>query len=145
MTWQEFEVFARARMSREFDTELVAGGVSGVPKKFDMLSRDSQVVGDAKYLTLVRGERIPPAKFMEVAGRVWLLGRVAAERRFLVFRNQREVPEAWLRKYGVLVGGVEFYFSRGRRNARSAQLIGDTDSAVIRQTPRFRCLSTRAA
>ena len=47
---------------------------------------------------------------MEIAGHVWLLGRVAAGRRFLVFGNQREVPEAWLRKYGVLVEGVEFYF-----------------------------------
>jgi hypothetical protein len=97
-------------MGREFSTEFAAGCVEGVPKKFDTLSRDSRVVGDAKYLTLVRGERIPPAKFMEIAGHVWLLGRVAAERRFLVFGNQREVPQAWLRKYGVLVQGVEFYF-----------------------------------
>jgi hypothetical protein len=59
---------------------------------------------------LVRGERIPPATFKEIAGHAWLLGGVAAERRFLGFGNQREVPEAWLRKYGVLVQGLEFYF-----------------------------------
>ena len=110
MTWQEFEALARARMSREFDTEFTSRVVPGVPKKFDLVSSDAKVVGDAKYLTLVRGERVPPAKFMEIAGHVWLLGSVDAERRFLVFGNQREVPEAWLRKYGALVRGVELYF-----------------------------------
>ena len=110
MTWQEFEALARVRMGREFNTEFTSCGVPGVPKKFDMVSCDAKIVGDAKYLTLVRGERIPPAKFMEIAGHVWLLGMVEAEKRFLVFGNQREVPEAWLRKYGALVQGVDFYF-----------------------------------
>lgn len=110
MTWQEFEATARVRMGREFNVEFTARSVPGVPKKFDMVSPDSTMVGDAKYLTLVQKTRIPPAKFMEIAGHVWLLGSVPAEKRFLVFGNQREVPVAWLHKYGSLVHGVEFYF-----------------------------------
>jgi site-specific recombinase len=58
----------------------------------------------------VGGQRLPPAKFMEIAGHVWLLERTRARRRFLVFGNQRRVSEWWLEKYGSLVTNVEFYF-----------------------------------
>ncbi len=53
---------------------------------------------------------MPPAKFMEIAGHMWLLEHLPARRKFLVFGNQREVPETWLNKYGKLVKTVEFYF-----------------------------------
>lgn len=79
-------------------------------KRFDMVSPDGRIVGDAKFLTLVRGKGLPPAKFMEIAGHVWLLERVSASRRFLVFGNQRQVPEWWLKKYAMLVQNIEFYF-----------------------------------
>jgi hypothetical protein len=75
-----------------------------------MASDDGTIVGDAKYLTLVRGTALPPAKFMEIAGHVWLLQHTASKSRFLVFGNQREVPERWLRKYGELIGDVRFFF-----------------------------------
>lgn len=81
-----------------------------MPKKFDMVSPDGALVGDAKFLTLVRGEKWPPAKAMEIAGHVWLLEKTRASRRFLVFGNQRRVSEWWLEKYGPLVSDVEFYF-----------------------------------
>jgi len=75
-----------------------------------MDSRDEQIVGDAKYLTLVRGKKLPPAKFMEIAGHMWLLENLPAKHKFLVFGNQREVIELWLKKYGKLVKEVEIYF-----------------------------------
>jgi len=50
--------------------------VADSPKKFHMLSVTEGIVGDAKYLSLVRGEDLSPAKFMEIAGHVWLLERV---------------------------------------------------------------------
>ena len=75
-----------------------------------MVSPDQQIVGDAKFLTLVHGKKVPPAKFMEIAGHVWLLERVPAKQRFLIFGNDRRVPEWWLKKYGTLVKAVEFYF-----------------------------------
>jgi hypothetical protein len=108
--WREFQIYATKQMSEYLGVTLLEKNPTGFPKRFDMVSPDEQIVGDAKYLTLVRGEKLPPAKFMEIAGHVWLLEQVPAQRRFLVFGNQREVAEMWLKKYGVLAGKVEFYF-----------------------------------
>jgi len=110
MNWLEFEDLTRDIMSRYFGVELVEKNPKGFPKKFDMVSIDEEIVGDAKFLTLVGRERLPPAKFMEIAGHIWLLEKVNAKKRFLVFGNQRSVPEWWLRKYGNLVQNVEFFF-----------------------------------
>ncbi len=106
----EFEHLAQTVMSRHFGIELRPGSLPGVPKKFDLVSADGSVAGDAKYYTLVRGEALPPAKFATIAEHVWLLEKTSARRRFLVFGSQREVPELWLKKYGHLAGQVEFYF-----------------------------------
>ena len=97
-------------MSQHLGVKLTEGKLEGVPKRFDLVSPAQDFVGDAKFLTLVHGKTLPPAKFMEIAGHVWLLERVNAKRRFLVFGNQRRVPEWWLEKYGDLVRDVEFYF-----------------------------------
>jgi hypothetical protein len=45
-----------------------------------------------------------------IAEYVWLLEKTAAERKFLAFGNERRVPEEWLRRFGILAIGVEFYF-----------------------------------
>ena len=68
-----FEALARSVMSLELGTELLPGQVRGVPKKFDLVSKDRAVVGDAKFYTLVRGSGLPPAKFATIAEYVWLL------------------------------------------------------------------------
>lgn len=110
MDWREFEEFARRNMSLHIGTRLTKSKPRGFPKEFDMVSDDGETLGDAKFLTLVRRTRMPPAKFMEIAGHVWLLRKTHAKRQFLVFGNQRRVPEWWLEKYGHLADGVEFYF-----------------------------------
>ncbi len=110
MNWHEFQESARAVMSATLGVELRERKIPNFPKKFDMVSPDFQSVGDAKYLRLVGGKRTPSAKLMEITGHVWLLEKVPAMRRFLVFGNQREVPELWLKKYQTLLAGVEFYF-----------------------------------
>jgi len=108
--WKEFEEFTRKIMSKYFGKQLSERNPRGFPKKFDMVSANEEIVGDAKFLTLVHREKMPSAKFMEIAGHVWLLEKVNAKRRFLVFGNQKCVPEWWLEKYGNLVHNVEFYF-----------------------------------
>lgn len=110
MDWKEFQNFASREMGRHFDVHFSERNPSRFPKRFDMVSSDEKIIGDAKYLTLVHGTKLPPAKFMEIAGHLWLLEHVPAEHKFLVFGNQREVPEMWLKKYGKLVETVEFYF-----------------------------------
>lgn len=114
--WREFEEFAREIMSQYFSVELTEKNPKGSPKRFDMVSLDGEIIGDAKFLTLVHREHLPPAKFMEIAGHVWLLEKVKAERLFLVFGNQKRVPEWWLEKYGNLVQSVEFYFIDDKGN-----------------------------
>jgi len=105
-----FEELARKVMSQHFGVPLVAGQAPGVPKEFDMVSPEADIVGDAKYFTLVRGQRLPPAKFSVIAEHVWLLEKCAVTIKFLVFGNDRQVPDLWLKRYGHLVTGVEFFF-----------------------------------
>jgi len=108
--WKLFQEHAQRKMGAHFQVALHERNPVGFPKRFDLVSPAEDIVGDAKYLTLVRGVKLPPAKFMEIAGHVWLLEKVPAKRRFLVFGNQRQVAEWWLEKYGTLVTTVEFYF-----------------------------------
>jgi hypothetical protein len=110
LSWKEFENEARKIMSRYFGVRLIEKNPIGFPKKFDMVSIDESIIGDAKYLTLVRGEKFPPAKMMEITGHVWLLEKVNAKIRFLVFGNQKAVSELWLDKYGKYKQNVAFFF-----------------------------------
>jgi hypothetical protein len=110
LTSRAFEQLARSTMSIRLGVPLMAGKVPDVPKKFDMISPDGDLVGDAKYFTLVRGKRPPPAKFSNISEHVWLLEKTGAPTTFLVFGNQREVPELWLERYGDLASTVDFYF-----------------------------------
>ncbi len=109
-TPRAFEDFARFRMSAFFEKELRPRRKRFWPKLFDMVSNDYGVVGDAKYMSMVRGKRLPPAKFSVIAEHVWILEKINAAKKFLVFGNDRRVPEEWLKRYGRFVNGIEFYF-----------------------------------
>lgn len=110
MTSEQFEELCRVELSKYFGVPLSKGKVSGIPKEFDMVSSDGDIVGDAKYLTMVRGEKIPPAKFSVIAEHVWLLEKTSSRHKFLVFGNDRRVPIEWLKRYGHLVENVRFFF-----------------------------------
>ena len=105
-----FERGARTVLERRFGVSLQPGSVPGVPKLFDFVSSDRDIVGDAKFYTLVGGTGLPPAKFSIIAEHVWLLEKTKAVVQFLVFGNDRSVPELWLARYGPLAGAVGFYF-----------------------------------
>jgi hypothetical protein len=106
----QFEEKARIIMSKHFSQELYPQKIENVHKLFDLVSEDRSIVGDAKYLTMVRGTSIPPAKFATIAEYVWLLEKTNAKNKFLVFGKDKRVPEEWLKRYGNLVSGVDFYF-----------------------------------
>jgi hypothetical protein len=110
ITPTEFETITRAAMSEYYEKKLFPGKISPVPKLFDMISDDKTIVGDAKYMTMVRGRYSPPAKFSVIAEHVWLLEKIEAKSKFLVFGNDRKVPTEWLKRYGKLVGNVDFFF-----------------------------------
>jgi hypothetical protein len=105
-----FEDLAREVCSRHYGHDLRPGRVPGGPKLFDFVSEGGSIVGDAKYYDLVRGVADPPAKFSVIAEYVWLLEKIEARVRFLVFGNNPAVPERWLAKYGGLVEGIDFLF-----------------------------------
>jgi hypothetical protein len=106
----------RAAMSEYYEKKLFPGEISPVPKLFDMISDDKTIVGDAKYMTMVRGKSLPPAKFSVIAEHVWLLEKIEAKNKFLVFGNDRRVPEEWLKRYGKLVKDVDFFFYDAKDN-----------------------------
>lgn len=105
-----FEKRAQRLMSEVYGALLAPGKVPGVPKAFDLVSADQTIVGDAKFYTMVNGVGLPPAKFATIAEYVWLLEKTYAAKKFLVFGNQRRVPEEWLARFGRLVDGIEFFF-----------------------------------
>lgn len=107
---EAFEVLCQRAMSEKFGKELRPGHLDDVPKELDLVSEDGSIAGDAKYYTAVNGISLPPAKFATIAEYVWLLEKTKAKRRFLVFGNDRRVPQWWLDRYGDLLGGVSFYF-----------------------------------
>ena len=105
-----FERAAARALEQQFDVRLAPRSVAEVPKRFDFVADDGSLVGDAKYFTLVNGTGLPPAKFSIIAEHVWLLEKVPARERVLVFGNDRRVPMQWLRRYGHLAGDVRFFF-----------------------------------
>ena len=112
----EFENQVRIVMSNYFKKNLSPGQISDIPKLFDMISEDKKIVGDAKFLTMVKGKFLPPAKFSIIAEHVWLLEKTDATEKFLIFGNDRRVPESWLKKFGKYVHDVDFFFYETRNN-----------------------------
>lgn len=110
ITPRVFEDFARFHMSTFFKKELRPRRREGWPKLFDMVSDDYQIVGDAKYMSMVRGKRLPPAKFSVIAEHVWMLEKIDVKTKFLVFGNDKKVSEEWLKRYGKFVKSAKFYF-----------------------------------
>lgn len=106
-----FEELARQVMSEELGIQLSPGRIEGVHKQFDLVSEDKRTIGDAKYYTAVNGTSLPPAKFATIAEYVWLLENTGAKRPFLVFGNDRRVPEWWLDRYGNLTSVTFYYLS----------------------------------
>lgn len=110
-TGKQFEEISRGVMSDYFDVEsLYPRKTNGVPKMFDLVSQDEEIVGDAKFYSMVNGKSIPPAKFSAIAEYVWLLEKLETERKFLVFGNDKRVPKEWLKRYGEMNNQVDFYF-----------------------------------
>jgi len=111
--WRSFEEYARSYFSGLWNLDLAersidVGGV--VPWKFDLVSPDLQVVGDAKWLKNIA---VPAAKWQAIAECIWLLQKISTQRTFMVFGRDAEVPERYLRRVRPLTTPVEFYFLDG--------------------------------
>lgn len=111
MTASDFEQFAREVLGRRFGVPLRKAKRPGFPKEFDLVSDDGQIVGDAKFYTMVSGTRNPPAKWSIIAEHVWFLEKVRAENKFLIFGNDPRVASKWLERWGGFVDpSIRFFF-----------------------------------
>jgi hypothetical protein len=110
----EFEAKARRVLSGLWGVNLQPRLVriaDGVSHKFDLVSDDEAVVGDAKFYSY---GNLPAAKWSTITEYVWLLEHVQqAKRRFLVFGQDRLVAEKWLARYRPLLNTFQFYFLDG--------------------------------
>jgi hypothetical protein len=105
--------YAQRHFSTLWRTDLQERSIrvgGSVAWKFDLVSPDLGIVGDAKWLKNIP---VPAAKWQAIAECVWLLQKVEAERLFMVFGNDMEVAERWLHRVRPLTAPVEFYFLDG--------------------------------
>lgn len=131
----EFERLAETAMSRYFGVSLRPGRLPHIPKTFDFVSGDQMTVGDAKFYTLVNGTSTPPAKFSVIAEYIWLLERVPASTRFLVFGNDVRVPQRWLQTYATLKPRCDFYFLTSDARVEILYQAERNDSVTIIPAP----------
>lgn len=111
--WRSFERYARRYFSDLWGVDLQERSVSiggAVPWKLDLVSSEGRIVGDAKWLKNIA---VPAAKWQGIAECVWLLQKVAADRVFMVFGQDVEVAERYLRRVRPLTEPVEFYYLDG--------------------------------
>jgi len=106
---RRFEAKARDILSDYLQTKLRPRLIQPVNRLFDFVSQDKQIIGDSKYFSM-KGKRIQSTKYSAISENVWFLERVSAKRKFLVFGNNRAVPEGWLSRYGHLIQKIEFFF-----------------------------------
>ena len=106
---RQFEAKAREVLSKHYGTKLRPGLLLDIAKLFDFVSKDQTIVGDAKFLSAGK-KRFQPAKFSAISEVVWLLEKIPAEHKFIVFGSSVEVPEIWLSRYGPLLLDITFYF-----------------------------------
>lgn len=107
--WRTFEDYARRYFSDTWHTNLKPRTVrigGQVDYKFDLVSADQRIVGDAKWLKNIRD---PAAKWQGISEYVWLLQKVKADKLFMVFGQDVEVPERYLKRMRPLIAPVEFY------------------------------------
>ena len=117
-----FPAHARRVLSARWGTGLQrrAAALPGAEARvFELVSGNGRIVGDVVWLD-GRGDT-PEAKSAAIAEAVLIVAHVVrADRRFLVFGQDRDVLDRWLTSYRLLLDGVEVWFLDGDRLERLA-------------------------
>jgi hypothetical protein len=104
----EFEGYARSLISRTLGINLSPDFRRG-PLAFDYLADD--IVCEVMFLSEPRASDLTLAR---ITHKLWLLEKVHAKRKLLIFGGNKSIPLEWLRRFGSLLdGGVEFYYING--------------------------------
>jgi len=93
---KDFSDRAREVMNEFFGRPLKPRKIGGT-KIWDYVSPDGMIVGDARWF----GNSIPAARAF-VSEAVWLLEKVGAVQKFIVFGGESEVPRQWLELWSTL-------------------------------------------
>jgi len=114
---KQFEMDAREFLSKKWGVELEERKVKigEAFKKFDMVSEDESLIGDAKYMKNIP---VPAAKWSDISECIWLLQKTKAKRKFMVFGQDIEIAERYLKRWSSIVKDIEFYFFDGKKLER---------------------------
>lgn len=93
---KDFSERAREVMNEFFGRPLKPRKIGGT-KIWDYVSPDGMVVGDARWFT----GSVPAARAF-VSEAVWLLEKVGAVQKFIVFGGEADVPRQWLELWATL-------------------------------------------
>lgn len=99
MTASEFEENGRRCLEKLLGTKL---GNKEIPptKTWDYVSEDESIVGDAKLLTY-KGSASPEKSI--ISEHVWLLEKIPARLKVLLFEGNGFTPMDWLRRWRMLL------------------------------------------
>lgn len=105
---RKFEDTSADLLSKYFKTDLLNRQKLNINWRFDFVSADGSIVGEGKCYASMGG--IGAQRFDSISRTVWMLEKVDAKTKFIVFGKDRKVPIEWLKRYGELVEGIDFYF-----------------------------------
>lgn len=93
---KDFSERAREVMNEFYGRALKPAKIGGT-KIWDYVSPDGMVVGDARWF----GQSVPAARAF-ISEAVWLLEKVGAVQKFIVFGGEADVPRQWLELWATL-------------------------------------------
>lgn len=93
---KDFSERAREVMNEFYGRALKPRKIGGT-KIWDYASNDGMVVGDARWF----GQTVPAARAF-ISEAVWLLEKVGAVQKFIVFGGESDVPRQWLELWATL-------------------------------------------
>ncbi|HCA41849.1 MAG TPA: hypothetical protein DEP28_01195 [Bacteroidetes bacterium] len=105
----KFENIARNALENYWSIKLESKKIkiSGIEKTFDFVSTDGKIIGDAKF---VKGfKKIDDDKLSNIVEDVWLLEKTKAEKKFIIFGGDKNIPKTWLNKFGDITD-IMFYY-----------------------------------
>lgn len=111
INYMDFKKMVLGEMEKHYRVKLSAREIPPMPKLIDLVSNDNKYVGIVRSLSLVLSEALLPSLLSSISASIWILEHIPnAEKRFLIFGKDRNVPDKWLEQYGIFIKDIEFFF-----------------------------------
>lgn len=141
MSWREFEEHAKSFFEQEFATPLLAQIPirlrTGENHKFDLISKDEQVVIECKSHTWTKSGNYPSAKVTDAQRSIELLHKCNVPRRIIAFQDHKgpreTLVEVFVRRNKELLSGIEVWrHLDGKFELYTAFAPSSTDGSITR-------------